>query len=435
MKATPPEDSQPQSPEVGDAATSKLRGLWAVMQPVEPVPEPAVDSAAKAATPPEVAAAPTRGLWAVMGAGPQAESPPSVDYDEQLEPMELVADPVVTETISITAEPTADDALGAEFQFDTEQTQPPNHRGGLVLGLGLVAIPLAMSAWFGLLWTAVLTAACGFGALILAAMELTAASQTSQVERWKVRLGAAAASIAIVLGPYVFAPLGQSARDAQSGRNTARHLVQIGSALGQFHVQHQAFPPGGTLLRDNEGRSRGGHGWMAPLLPFIGQQPLYQQIDFTHPYDEPVNQAAMSTSVVTFFAAGGNRAPNGGGYAVTHFAGVGGDVRNARGMQLPSGIFRSGSPLTQADISDGLATTLAAGELGGSYPAWGDPENLRVPQMGLNKDPRGFGNAARTGATMLFADGHARFFPNSTDPEVLRRLSTRNAGDLTSGVE
>jgi prepilin-type processing-associated H-X9-DG protein len=143
----------------------------------------------------------------------------------------------------------------------------------------------------------------------------------------------------------------------------------------------------------------------------------------------------MSTPVLVFFAAGGNRARTGGGFAVTHFAGVGGEVSTGRGEKPSAGIFRAGKPLTKEDVTDGLSTTFAAGEIGGQYPAWGDPENLRVPQLGLNKDPRGFGNAARTGAIMLFADGHVKFFPNATDPEVLRRLSTRNAGDLTTGVE
>lgn len=436
MTATPPEEDSQREHSAPDApAKPKLRGLWSVMQPVEPVAEPSSEAATPPAPHDEEVPSPTRGLWAVMGSRGNENPVESPGDEESLEPMELVTDPGDQDTISITAEPTADDALGEEFQFDRDSSAPHEHRGRLALCLGIAAIPLAMSAWFGLLWTGIVAGTCSFAALLLAALEWTSSGTVHRTERLQASLGAVAGALSLVLGPFVFAPLGQTAREARSGRNTSRHLQQLGTALNQHHDQTHAYPAGGTIVRDGEGRSRGGHGWMAALLPFIGQQPLYQQIDFTHPYDEPVNHAAMSTAVVTFFAAGGNRAPNGGGYAVSHFAGVGGDVRNARGVTLPGGIFRSGSPLTQADISDGLATTFAAGELGGTYPAWGDPENMRVIQLGLNKDPRGFGNSARTGATMLFADGHVRFFPNTTDPEVLRRLTTRNAGDLTSGVE
>lgn len=436
MTATPPEDDSSRDLSASDAtAKPKLRGLWSVMQPAEPVAETPSEVASTPASRNEEAPAPTRGLWAVMGSQGSEDSVDAVSDDESLEPMVLVDSRDGTDTITITAEPTTDDALGEAFQFDIEVASSPHQRGWYGLCLGLAAIPLAMSAWFGLLWTAVLTAVCSFAALILAALEWTSTGSVSLGERWKVGVGAVAGTLSLVLGPFVFAPLGQTARDARSGRNTTRHLHQLGIALSQHYDQTHAYPAGGSIVRDAEGKSRGGHGWMAALLPFIGQQPLYQQINFTHPYDEPVNQAAMSTAVITFYAAGGNRGPNGGGFAVSHFAGVGGDVRNARGVMTPGGIFRPGSPLTQADISDGLATTFAAGELGGTYPAWGDPENMRVIQLGLNKDPRGFGNAARTGTTMLFADGHVRFFPNATDPEVLRRLTTRNAGDLTSGVE
>jgi len=174
---------------------------------------------------------------------------------------------------------------------------------------------------------------------------------------------------------------------------------------------------------------------MAALLPFVGERLLYDRIDFSQAYDEPVNRPAMSQPVVGYYAAGGSRALNGGGLAVSHFSGVGGDVKSPRGETQAAGVFRAGKPLSAEDVTDGLASTLMAGELGGRYPAWGDPENFRVPGSGLNKDANGFGNTARTGALLLFADGHVKFFPNVTDAEVLRRLSTRNAGDLTAGVE
>lgn len=462
MTATPSDDP-PVRDGVGESppAKPKLRGLWTVMQPAEtaveahspPVSkqearsEPATTSTNDAAAVKDQEIPATRGLWSLMRAPtPAAASKEVADADdlvpmEIVEPVEVHVDDVERETepveaaLEIATELPAADSLGEEFEFGNDEISRPASRGWQVLWLGLIALPLAATAWFGLLWTALFTAVCGFGALILAAVEWTTTGPVHRGKRTKVIIGAAAGTLALILGPYVFGPLGNAAREARSGRNTQRHLQQIGTALLQFHEKSNEFPAGGTLLRDAEGRSRGGHSWMASTLPFLGVKTLFQQIDFSQPYDEPVNRVAMSTPVIMFFAAGGNRAMNGGGFAVTHFAGVGGDIASGRGEKQAAGIFRNGNPLTKEDVTDGLSATFAAGEIGGQYPAWGDPENLRVPQLGLNKDARGFGNAVRTGANMLFADGHVKFFPNATDPEVLRRLSTRNAGDLTSGVQ
>lgn len=420
----------------------KLRGLWSVMQSPEVVAEAPLEATATPAAPDLPADEPApRGLWSVMASRPV--EPSQAPAEEELEPFELVddAEPVAEGgvdleppiTIAVDAAPA--DALGDEFDFTMEETAPSKSRGWQALLLGLTALPLSATAWFGVFWLSLITAVCGFAALVLAAVEWTATGAIDQRERLKVSVGAFAGALALMVGPYVFSPLGNADREAKSGRNTQRHLRQIGIAINEYHGGNGSFPIGGTVLRDHEGRARAGHSWMAALLPYLGEQTLYGQIDWTVAYDEPVNRPAMSRSIPVFFAAGGSHALNGGGYAVSHFAGVGGNVRSPRGEIQPAGVFHAGKSLTAEDVTDGLASTLLAGELGGHYPAWGDPENFRPPGLGINKGQQGFGNATRSGATMLFAGGHVKFFANDTDPEVLRRLSTRNAGDLTAGVE
>lgn len=407
------------------------------MQPTEAVAnveiEPHSQEPAAPLTPDEPA---PRSLWSLMSPASPPETTPVAVTEEDLEPFELVEELVTDDIpVEITADAPAEDALGDEFVFESSKGARPPSRGWQALGLGLSALPFAAAAWWGWWWPAMITAGCGFAALILAAAEWTASGPVNHRERRKVTAGALAGGLALLLGPYVFSPLGNAAREAHSGRNTQRHLQRMGAALNQFHEQHAAFPVGGTVTRDEVGRARGGHSWMAAVLPHIGEQSLFDRIDFSHPYDEPVNRPAMSTPVNTYFAAGGDRALNGGGLAVTHFAGVGGEIRSARGTAQAAGIFRAEKSVSRDDVTDGLSTTLAAGEINGPYPAWGDPENWRVPGKGLNKDARGFGNSAQNGATMLFADGHVKFFPNATDPDVLRRLCTRSAGDLTAGVD
>ncbi len=442
----PPDGNAPAKP-------AKMRGLWSVMQSTDAPAESTVEPPAADVKPAAVAPEPTderpspRGLWSVMRDRSANPSPTEIDAaDEELEPFELVnegdqpdEDAVDEEpleaAIAIAAEATADDALGEEFAFEHKEAAATKSRGWQALLLGIAALPMSAMAWFGLFWLSMITAVCGFGALVLAAAEWTATGPIDRRERWKVSVGGMAGALALLLGPYVFSPAGNAHRDLRSGRNTKLHLQRMGIAVGEYQQSFGSFPIGGTIMRDHEGRARGGHSWMTAILPFVGERPLYARIDLSQAYDEPVNRPAMSQAVVGYFAAGGNRALNGGGFAVSHFSGVGGDVKSPRGETQGAGVFRAGQALTAEDVTDGLASTLMAGEIGERYPAWGDPENFRVPGVGLNKGSSGFGNAARTGAWLLFADGHVKFFPNHTDAEVLRRLSTRNAGDLTADVE
>src|SRR5690606_22486227 len=87
------------------------------------------------------------------------------------------------------------------------------------------------------------------------------------------------------------------------------------------------------------------------------------------------------------------------------------------------------SNVRQSDITDGLSQTLVAGEIPDGYRPWGEPGNWRIIGEGLNRETGSFGNAQRTGAMFLKADGSVQFFANSVSPDVLRRLSTRDGED------
>lgn len=169
---------------------------------------------------------------------------------------------------------------------------------------------------------------------------------------------------------------------------------------------------------------------MTRLLPYIDQAAVYSQIQLDLPYDSPANRPAMGMPIETYYAAGGDRRTVANGFAVAHFSGVGGSIIAASGEELPAGIFDPRRPIRQREILDGLSQTWVVGEIPGGYPPWGDPENWRTVSKGINRDARGFGNAAGTGAMLLFADGSVRFFGNQTDVNLLKKLSTRDARDL-----
>ena len=148
-----------------------------------------------------------------------------------------------------------------------------------------------------------------------------------------------------------------------SPRDTRKHLEQIGHALDKYHAEQGAYPVGGTTFRDKQQRERGLHGWMTALLPYVGANSVYQQIDLKKPYDDPVNRAAMSLPVESYYAAGGKRLPVGPGFAASHFAGVGGEIKDPEGATHPAGIFTQNRAIKRDEVRDGLSHTLIAGKL------------------------------------------------------------------------
>ena len=279
-------------------------------------------------------------------------------------------------------------------------------------------------------WIGFLPSELGFAAIIVGYLTLTGAAAREMPNSTRAAAigGMLLGTIGIFLGPLFFTGLGRDLREATGLQATGKHLLEIGVGLNQHHEQHAAFPVGGVFTRDAAGVVKGQHGWMAFLLPFIGEQELFRSIDQDKSYDDPANRPAMTRDVTAYFAAGGDRAKIVQGYAVSHFAGVGGEIDDAQGL-AHVGIFQRDEAVQRDEVTDGLSNTLIVGELPGSFPPWGDPENWRMIGRGINKDANGFGNATRTGATFLLADGTVKFFSNKTDPKLLRKLGTRDGGE------
>ena len=337
------------------------------------------------------------------------------------------------------SEDSGDLAHPPSVPIDPDDLEPPRYRRataqaakqswiGLVCGVAAVAASaLAMlpQVWIGFPATGL-----GFAAIIVGYVTLTGAGRrdmailTRAVSLVAMGLG----SLGIFLGPLFFSELGRELRESTGQQATSRHLEQMGVALNRHHDQHSAFPVGGVFAREANGATKGRHGWMTFLLPFVGEQSLYHSIDQDKSYDDPANRVAMGRDVVTYFAAGGDRAKIGQGFAVSHFAGVGGEIDDATGLSHV-GVFQRDEAVKKEEVTDGLANTLIVGELAGTYPPWGDPENWRTIGRGLNKDVNGFGNSTGNGATFLLGDGSVRFFSNKTDPKLLLRLSTRDGGE------
>jgi hypothetical protein len=204
----------------------------------------------------------------------------------------------------------------------------------------------------------------------------------------------------------------EAARQAAQQAHSRNNLKQIGLAMHNYHDVFQTFPPGGIF--DETGR--GHHGWQTSLLPYMGQGPLYNEIDFHVPWDDPKNQWAFQVEIPPYLNPDEEQRHDGTGYALSHYAG------NVHALS-------QNSRLPIREVTDGTSNTILAGEVGSDYRPWGHPSNWRDPAQGLNRGPGTFGNPSGQGCTVLMMDGSVRTLNNDIDPRVLQGLATPAGGE------
>jgi prepilin-type N-terminal cleavage/methylation domain-containing protein/prepilin-type processing-associated H-X9-DG protein len=86
------------------------------------------------------------------------------------------------------------------------------------------------------------------------------------------------AIIAILIG--LLLPAVQKVREAAARMSCSNNLHQIGLALHNYHSAYEAFPPGGVTNGPCCGTESGAN-WAIYILPYIEQDNLYKQYDFT----------------------------------------------------------------------------------------------------------------------------------------------------------
>ena len=406
-------------------------------------PECAREIPLEAAAQVEKRSDPPRGLWSVMGqAPPQALAAPA----DPPRPRRPVPPPLPSappplpepepeeEPPSIEAEPNVDPLLGVVVD-DTARLLAPVREGRSAkavwsLLIGLAAIALSALTAFSAVLGMVPSVVAGFAAVLLGMMSLSEIHRSAgrQFGRGLAAAGIVAGGLGMLIGPFGLASFGRDLTRTQSQAWTTGHLTQQGQALGKYHDWNHQFPPGGRTRLRADGTPEGMHGWMTELLPFLGpgEAELHKAIDLNLPYTHAKNLPAMGREVEAYYASGGIREKLGSRFGVAHFAGLGGELITPNDQLAQVGLFDTNSAVTRETVTDGLGQTLAVGEIADEYPAWGSPENWRQIGRGINRNPLGFGNAKRTGASFLMADGSVRFFSNEANPRVLEAMSTRN---------
>lgn len=203
-------------------------------------------------------------------------------------------------------------------------------------------------------------------------------------------------------------PSTRRARPAARRAQCMSNLRQIAIALLNYHEEYQALPPAFTV--DDYGNPL--HSWRTLILPYLDQKSLYESIDLSKPWDDPVNARACETSVWVFQCPSRDIPKHHTNYLANAAAG---------------GCFRLAESRPLSEITDDRAQTLMVVEVSSdrSVP-WMSPYDADE-QLVLSLAPESTGHQHGFHAAMC--DGTMRYLSASLPAAQRRALISAAAGD------
>jgi prepilin-type processing-associated H-X9-DG protein len=283
-------------------------------------------------------------------------------------------------------------------------------------------------------------------------------------------------------------PAVQAAREAARRTECSNHLKQVGLAYHHHENAYKAFPP---LMVSDPAKSVG---WGLFLLPFMEQQPLYEQYNRDAPFHFVNaaygidNQSVSNTQLeVMRCPSAPEREPytytfNFPGYPSFSWQAAAADYSPLRGVSTAlnnylalsyqdtqlQGVLNADQQTPLSQITDGTSNTMLIAEIAGKNDLWLKSGPAGVPLTGFFGGQGGWADATSGGsklfgstndgtispgpcgvncsndyglfsfhsggANSVFADGSVRFLNENLEMESLVGFITRQGGEIPPGA-
>jgi prepilin-type processing-associated H-X9-DG protein len=193
------------------------------------------------------------------------------------------------------------------------------------------------------------------------------------------------------------------------------NLKQIGLALYNYRDAYGCVPP--AYLADENGRPM--HSWRVLILPWLGQQAIYDRYRFDEPWDGPNNRKLHDLRVSSYACPS-----HPGARSSTCYAAIVG----------PEAAWRGTEPMRLEAVRDGRDRTILLVEVSTPSIHWMEPRDLEFDRMSLainkSKNSSGPSSGHPGGAHILLVDGAVRFLKENAAATGLRALLTVAGGDV-----
>jgi hypothetical protein len=207
-------------------------------------------------------------------------------------------------------------------------------------------------------------------------------------------------------------PAVQAAREAARRSVSLNNMKQISLALLTHETLQKTFPPAGGGAEEGSQLS-----WRVHILPYLGEQDLYEQFHLDEPWDSEHNRALFAR-MPAVFKDPNLRLPQG---ETSYLAVTGPGTAFGDGTAAPS----------IRDFTDGLSTTIMFVEANPDQAVvWTKPADWK---FNPDNPTNGLGKARLGGFLAAFADGSTDFIQNQSDPVKVRALMTRDGDEQPDG--
>ncbi|MCI0681104.1 MAG: DUF1559 domain-containing protein [Gemmataceae bacterium] len=217
-------------------------------------------------------------------------------------------------------------------------------------------------------------------------------------------------------------------------QQAAKNLFDLMDALRRYHddPRHGRLPPPVIMGKDGEGKIP--HSWRVEILPYLGQQALYNEYRFDEPWDSQGNRRLLARMPVVFRAPLDQRDSTHASYFAVVTPGLkpraddsaGSDAVGA--LAIPNyhhgTVFSDPAGQRLQHIPDGTSNVVALVEARRDIP-WTQP--VDVPYVADKPLPK-LGGWFTQGWHAAFADGKVKLLASDNDDITVRRLFTIGDG-------